>query len=139
MDRNTRATVPAFTVRLTVALRKESVDRNTGPRIVIQIYLVALRKESVDRNIFWLHVNNLPLGSLSARRAWIEITLKSSLKRAYFVALRKESVDRNSENTTLMVQMLIPVALRKESVDRNLGKRNTRYNRNRRSPQGERG
>ena len=58
----------------TVALRKESVDRN---RIVKPsyrtIFIVALRKESVDRN------KNTPQNKL-----------------ANMVALRKESVDRNS-------------------------------------------
>ena len=34
-----------------VALRKESVDRNTGGLKVIGSSTVALRKESVDRNI----------------------------------------------------------------------------------------
>ena len=34
-------------------------------------------------------------GSLSARRAWIEITYVTRLPRAQVVALRKESVDRN--------------------------------------------
>ena len=33
-----------------VALRKESVDRNTSPKSVIYLLDVALRKESVDRN-----------------------------------------------------------------------------------------
>ena len=78
---------------------------------------VALRKESVDRNtLYWLC--RLVVGSsLSARRAWIEIdsavdsasgTLSLSARRAWiemgwrstgylmtYVALRKESVDRN--------------------------------------------
>ena len=35
----------------TVALRKESVDRNDAVQIVVVIVYVALRKESVDRNI----------------------------------------------------------------------------------------
>ena len=57
-----------------VALRKESVDRNilrdrrhwqTG---------VALRKESVDRNRSNGAAKVQDLWSLSARRAWIEIT-----------------------------------------------------------------
>ena len=57
-----------------VALRKESVDRNLwwGVRKAVGS-LVALRKESVDRNIIvmvGLLMCNL---SLSARRAWIEI------------------------------------------------------------------
>ena len=58
---------------LSVALRKESVDRNLwwGVRKAVGS-LVALRKESVDRNIICLSF------------FWITI-----------VALRKESVDRN--------------------------------------------
>ena len=35
--------------------------------------VVALRKESVDRNLLALAVLAGPSGSLSARRAWIEI------------------------------------------------------------------
>ena len=34
--------------------------------------------------------------SLSARRAWIEISVKELNAHLYYVALRKESVDRNS-------------------------------------------
>ena len=34
-------------------------------------------------------------GSLSARRAWIEITVVATLATLVTVALRKESVDRN--------------------------------------------
>ena len=33
--------------------------------------------------------------SLSARRAWIEISVKDLNAHLYYVALRKESVDRN--------------------------------------------
>ena len=36
---------------LSVALRKESVDRNKACTMIITTYIVALRKESVDRNI----------------------------------------------------------------------------------------
>ena len=55
--------------------------------------------------------------SLSARRAWIEITAYQYPQIYCAVALRKESVDRNARET-------VPgwdawVALRKESVDRN--------------------
>ena len=79
-----------------VALRKESVDRN-HPAATIMRYCrqVALRKESVDRNVD--NLNGAAAGdtSLSARRAWIEIIddLEPSTTRR--VALRKESVDRN--------------------------------------------
>ena len=56
---------------------------------------VALRKESVDRNIKIADLGPVLGASLSARRAWIEI---SDLKGNFItneVALRKESVDRN--------------------------------------------
>ena len=57
-----------------VALRKESVDRNYSHAGKLFNCLVALRNESVDRNgdrcrVFFDHSV-----SLSARRAWIEIS-----------------------------------------------------------------
>ena len=58
---------------ISVALRKESVDRNTNSSIVNVAAGVALRKESVDRN---------PAPAVQGVIAG--------------VALRKESVDRNS-------------------------------------------
>ena len=57
-----------------VALRKESVDRNSiGPANLMVSTTVALRKESVDRN-----------------------TYTRTQSQSLSVALRKESVDRNS-------------------------------------------
>ena len=61
-----------------VALRKESVDRNSRGMNIILFITVALRKESVDRNM----ISPLPI-LLSV------------------VALRKESVDRNKQIITL--------------------------------------
>ena len=60
---------------IVVALRKESVDRNLwwGVRKAVGS-LVALRKESVDRNAYWRLLAILISVSLSARRAWIEMT-----------------------------------------------------------------
>ena len=55
--------------------------------------------------------------SLSARRAWIEISTVIVIFLKRDVALRKESVDRNSEINTRGSKKA--VALRKESVDRN--------------------
>ena len=57
---------------------------------------VALRKESVDRNTKnpMICVNEIP--SLSARRAWIEIITRTGIVTGCVVALRKESVDRNN-------------------------------------------
>ena len=57
-----------------VALRKESVDRNDAIRQGLwQLAIVALRKESVDRNLGIWTLKQIPLTSLSARRAWIEM------------------------------------------------------------------
>ena len=56
---------------------------------------VALRKESVDRNTNFSPANLFDLPSLSARRAWIEIPLIALFDFPVVVALRKESVDRN--------------------------------------------
>ena len=56
-----------------VALRKESVDRNSNPTTMRSVIGVALRKESVDRNAVTLNDAAGDRASLSARRAWIEI------------------------------------------------------------------
>ena len=55
--------------------------------------------------------------SLSARRAWIEITTSAHFFAPNPVALRKESVDRNFSIKHCMA--VTDVALRKESVDIN--------------------
>ena len=78
-----------------VALRKESVDRNWKSYLTPQRWLVALRKESVDRNFSSFESCTEPLGSLSARRAWIEMSRQAVPHLPMAVALRKESVDRN--------------------------------------------
>ena len=97
--------------------------------------------------------------SLSARRAWIEITLQSEIFITEMVALRKESVDRNLDTRNnrhcrrvalrkesvdrnrgaFLTPLPFPVALRKESVDRNYIIKITETAPRRRSPQGERG
>ena len=71
MDRNENMVL--WYVDWSVALRKESVDRNYPPEKPLEIGEVALRKESVDRN-----------------------TNCTSIGRPKRVALRKESVDRNT-------------------------------------------
>ena len=57
--------------------------------------IVALRKESVDRNFDAVQIVITVMKSLSARRAWIEITPPKKCSNPGGVALRKESVDRN--------------------------------------------
>ena len=59
---------------MTVALRKESVDRNRcDVAVADQLDEVALRKESVDRNSAGRESDTEERRSLSARRAWIEM------------------------------------------------------------------
>ena len=55
---------------ISVALRKESVDRNPAPAVQGVIAGVALRKESVDRNLRRNSASGRQYRSLSARRAW---------------------------------------------------------------------
>ena len=64
-----------------VALRKESVDRNHAVKIIVIVMHVALRKESVDRNTAWKRYPVILGRSLSARRAWIEILRRGSIRR----------------------------------------------------------
>ena len=84
---------------------------------VLCTFAVALRKESVDRNSTYVILLPRCQVSLSARRAWIEIIHSKHSKFCRKVALRKESVDRNS--FSLFGVDKVSVALRKESVDRN--------------------
>ena len=97
MDRNILSK-SAIVDLLTVALRKESVDRNLSMGLDGRFKLVALRKESVDRNA----------------------QLRGTAARVC-VALRKESVDRNIMKS-INRSILLEVALRKESVDRNISR-----------------
>ena len=97
------------------------MDRNISVTKTPIGCVVALRKESVDRNTEdWLNAGCLPR-SLSARRAWIEIWWLRCWQLAARVALRKESVDRNIVGRN--GKLILIVALRKESVDRNVNLR----------------
>ena len=93
------------------------MDRNLAWHCMSEDVSVALRKESVDRNN--LHCVEEVSGdtSLSARRAWIEISTTRTGTPIGCVALRKESVDRNRLGKSVLITS--QVALRKESVDRN--------------------
>ena len=81
VDRN--SCLPIELSRERVALRKESVDRNTKTVALEDPESVALRKESVDRNGKFRNPSRPGKMSLSARRAWIEIsTYVTRLPRA---------------------------------------------------------
>ena len=79
-----------------VALRKESVDRNPER---FRNALKHLRSLSARRA--WIEITvvatlaTLVTASLSARRAWIEMVIRPAIDVFLAVALRKESVDRN--------------------------------------------
>ena len=71
VDRNS---IVSASIRVSiVALRKESVDRNRKPLYPGATRKVALRKESVDRNFHAMQIVIIVMESLSARRAWIEM------------------------------------------------------------------
>ena len=91
------------------------MDRNSTLAIDVMNGIVALRKESVDRNFDGAGEVARTGGSLSARRAWIEMSNSPQTVAAMRVALRKESVDRNIDSASNMLPDV------------------------RRSPQGERG
>ena len=67
-----------------------------NPCEICQGLSVALRKESVDRNYYFTLPVLFDFLSLSARRAWIEILSAVVTELLILVALRKESVDRNA-------------------------------------------
>ena len=78
-----------------VALRKESVDRNSE---IPRGRPCPLRSLSARRAWIEMLASGVCLtavASLSARRAWIEIFFLRSCFFGQHVALRKESVDRN--------------------------------------------
>ena len=68
-------------------------------------YIVALRKESVDRNSDGVVSGSGDFVSLSARRAWIEIIDDFEPSSTRKVALRKESVDRNTPTKNPMISV----------------------------------
>ena len=80
--------------------------------------LVALRKESVDRNLKERNVRSMAVGSLSARRAWIEIVIRTPIGCVYMWSLsaRRAWIEMLASR---LADMSAAVALRKESVDRN--------------------
>ena len=66
---------------------------------------LSARRAWIEISVDWLDAGCLPR-SLSARRAWIEIDAPSSAPYAELVALRKESVDRNDNGNAVAVSDL---------------------------------
>ena len=100
--------------------------------------MVALRKESVDRNTILVASLTRCIPSLSARRAWIEIRSVAPSAAAPSVALRKESVDRNHSPAAAAALWSGSLSARRAWIEiQYLPKRAPRSSG--RSPQGERG
>ena len=125
---------------LTVALRKESVDRNKEDDMELKDTVVALRKESVDRNVprfepaaagaaslsarrAWIEMHFVAFSiaqkveSLSARRAWIEICSSTAGSGHQCVALRKESVDRNNHDQDPVLAAPVSLSARRAWIE----------------------
>ena len=99
---------------------------------------VALRKESVDRNSLDAKAAQTQWTSLSARRAWIEIAKLFRQNYECFVALRKESVDRNYLVRTKAPTELMSLSARRAWIE--MPKQSIHHKLSQcRSPQGERG
>ena len=77
-------------------------------------------------------------GSLSARRAWIEILFDEDDPDNLWVALRKESVDRNLDAAVVWVSVVMSLSARRAWIEITNRREFPKWG-CRRSPQGERG
>ncbi len=87
--------------RWLVALRKESVDRNSPAGCWRDARRASLSARRAWIEMVLWHIDWAYLWSLSARRAWIEIVMQEIAQQRKQVALRKESVDRNLSRTLI--------------------------------------
>ena len=101
MDRNPK--ISTRPCRNGVALRKESVDRNTLRGCYTWIDGLSLSARRAWIEIIDDLEPSSTRKSLSARRAWIEIRCSCRSVRLLAVALRKESVDRNDAMQIVVV------------------------------------
>ena len=99
---------------------------------------VALRKESVDRNLFFVALKGQAKQSLSARRAWIETAVLELIPLTDPVALRKESVDRNTRTVYHGIFTALSLSARRAWIETYVGVMGAAIAPCR-SPQGERG
>ena len=87
---------------MSLSARRAWIEIESSANYLI-IAAVALRKESVDRNTKNPMIRVDKVTSLSARRAWIEIRNGFAMRWNTCVALRKESVDRNHTVQVIIV------------------------------------
>ena len=93
------------------------MDRNVVMLLLLTSLTVALRKESVDRNFNAFGVRYRHIRSLSARRAWIEMRLTDMSDAWHRVALRKESVDRNLKFSSASLCDLLSLSARRAWIE----------------------
>ena len=92
----------------------------------------------MDRNTNFYLASLFGLPSLSARRAWIEISASDSLSDTSDVALRKESVDRNHIRDSTSALPSMSLSARRAWIEISIDDLEPSKTRSR-SPQGERG
>ena len=71
----------------------------------------------MDRNLYYGDGLRFADGSLSARRAWIEIITSLTISWISSVALRKESVDRNMGSTAGQVLKTASLSARRAWIE----------------------
>ena len=117
VDRNTNCTSMGRPKRLSLSARRAWIEMSTVIVILRKRNTVALRKESVDRNFYYSDKDADWVRSLSARRAWIEIwTIAMMNILNGSLSARRAWIE--IPVISRLVRSII-VALRKESVDRN--------------------
>ena len=72
MDRNPAPAIMCSTTTTSLSARRAWIEMSSVATLAV-LAIVALRKESVDRNTSSSPASLFDLPSLSARRAWIEI------------------------------------------------------------------
>ena len=113
-----------------VALRKESVDRNQGVH-----YDNYNLHWSLSARRAWIEISGgvcarrWAPSSLSARRAWIEITVSTTIITICIVALRKESVDRNCICIIQLIESGLSLSARRAWIEMFLKRSKTMKNR----------
>ena len=108
---------PTANSEATVALRKESVDRNIS---ALASYNIIVKSLSARRA--WIEIVTsifiaISSKSLSARRAWIEMGVMRQNPGKHYVALRKESVDRNFCNVSLNYKEVLSLSARRAWIE----------------------
>ena len=71
----------------------------------------------MDRNTIITQTSTKIIGSLSARRAWIEICFSVLNRLKVTVALRKESVDRNCEGVSFLRKITMSLSARRAWIE----------------------